>query len=99
MKITDVRACVVQGNFPWVLVKVLTDEGITGIGETYWGIGVRDVITRLKPFLVGQDPTQVDRLMHRLMQALSGSGSQSGTVVTALSGIEICPLGHRLGKH
>jgi L-alanine-DL-glutamate epimerase-like enolase superfamily enzyme len=89
VKITDVRACVVQGNFPWVLVKVLTDEGITGIGEAYWGIGVRDVITRLKPFLVGQDPTQVDWLMHRLMRFLSGSGSQSGTVVTALSGIEI----------
>ncbi len=83
------RSCVVAGNFPWVLVKVLTDEGLVGIGEAYWGIGVRDVILRLKDFLVGQDPTQVDWVMHSLKRLLSGVGSQAGTVVTALSGIEI----------
>jgi L-alanine-DL-glutamate epimerase-like enolase superfamily enzyme len=33
MKITRVSTAVVQGNFPWVLVKIETDEGITGLGE------------------------------------------------------------------
>lgn len=89
MRITDVKACVVRGNFPWVLVKILTDEGITGIGEAYWGVGVRDVILQMKPFLVGQDPTQVDAIVHRSMRLLSGSGSQAGTIVSALSGVEI----------
>ena len=35
MKITDVRTAVVQGNFDWVLVRVETDAGITGLGEAY----------------------------------------------------------------
>lgn len=89
MRITDVKACVVKGNFPWVLVEVLTDEGITGIGESYWGIGVRDVIVQMKRFLVGRDPTCVDYLTNRLMRTLSGCGSQAGTIVAALSGVEI----------
>ena len=32
MKIVDVGAVLLQ-PMPWVLVKVRTDEGITGIGE------------------------------------------------------------------
>ena len=36
MKIVDVGAVLLQ-PMPWVLVKVRTDEGITGIGEAYHG--------------------------------------------------------------
>ena len=35
MKITDIRTAVIKGNFEWVLVRVETDEGITGLGEAY----------------------------------------------------------------
>lgn len=40
MKITNVRTAVIAGNFPWVLVKIDTDVGVTGLGEAYWGAGV-----------------------------------------------------------
>jgi len=33
MKITRISTAVVAGNFPWVLIKVETDEGITGLGD------------------------------------------------------------------
>ncbi|MCS7225124.1 MAG: mandelate racemase/muconate lactonizing enzyme family protein [Armatimonadetes bacterium] len=89
MKITDLRACSVRGNFEWILVRILTDEGIEGIGEAYWGIGVKDIILKMKPYLIGQNPMGLDRLVHGLYYTLSGSGSQAGAVVTAISGIEI----------
>jgi len=46
VKITNVFTAVVQGNFPWVLVKVETDEGIAGLGEAYWGLASRSWCTR-----------------------------------------------------
>jgi L-alanine-DL-glutamate epimerase-like enolase superfamily enzyme len=37
MKIMDVKATIVSGNFEWILVKVLTDQDeLAGIGEAYW---------------------------------------------------------------
>ena len=44
MKITDVRTAVIKGNFEWVLVRVDTDEGISGPGEAYWGVGVAELV-------------------------------------------------------
>ena len=44
MRITRVSTAVVQGNFPWVLVQIETDEGITGLGEAYWGVGVAELV-------------------------------------------------------
>ena len=50
MKIVDVGAVLLQ-SMPWVLVKVRTDEGITGIGEAYHGAGVHHIAVdeRLTP--------------------------------------------------
>ena len=33
LKITDVKATVLDGNFNWIIVRVDTDEGISGYGE------------------------------------------------------------------
>ncbi|MFQ6094091.1 MAG: mandelate racemase/muconate lactonizing enzyme family protein, partial [bacterium] len=89
MKITDIKTAVIKGNFEWTLVRVYTDEGITGIGEAYWGAGVKDIIHYLKGMLVGQDPLNVDYLFHRMMRGMSGAGSIAGATVTAISGVEI----------
>ncbi|HLN13191.1 MAG TPA: mandelate racemase/muconate lactonizing enzyme family protein, partial [bacterium] len=40
MKITAVESVAVQGNFDWILVRIQTDEGVSGLGEAYWGAGV-----------------------------------------------------------
>jgi L-alanine-DL-glutamate epimerase-like enolase superfamily enzyme len=33
MKITNISAVVVDGNFEWPLIRIDTDEGISGYGE------------------------------------------------------------------
>ena len=89
VEITDVQTTMVDGNFPWTLVRVYTDAGIVGTGEAYWGAGVPEVIERMTPFVVGENPLDLDRLYEHLVQKMSGEGSIEGTVVSAISGIEI----------
>ena len=89
MKITNIRTAVIAGNFPWVLVKVETDNGLTGLGEAYWGAGVAELVHRAKPLLIGEDPANIAKLYDIMVRCLSGEGSQAGATVTAISGIEI----------
>ena len=97
MKITNVSTAVIQGNFPWVLVKVETDGGVAGLGEAYWGAGVAELVHKAKPLLIGEDPVNINRLVEVMIRCLSGEGSQAGATVTAISGIEIA-LWDLLGK-
>ncbi len=87
--ITDIETCVVEGNFEWNLVRVHTDAGVTGIGESYRGGGVTEIMEYMKRFLVGENPLDVERLFRRMVQETSGHGGTTGKVVTAASGIEI----------
>ena len=89
MKITKVRTAVLAGNFPWVLVRVETDQGVTGLGEAYWGAGVAELVHRAGSLIVGEDPVNIGKLMFLMERCLSGEGSQGGATVTAMSGIEI----------
>jgi gluconate/galactonate dehydratase len=89
IEITDVQTAMVDGNFPWTLVRIYTDRGIVGTGEAYWGAGVPELIDRMKPFVVGENPLDIDRLFEHLVQRMSGEGSLGGVTVTAISGIEI----------
>jgi len=43
----------------------------------------------MKPFIVGENPLDIDRLYEHLVQKMSGEGSISGKVISAISGIEI----------
>ena len=88
-EITDVQTTMVDGNYPWILVRVYTDAGVVGTGESYWGGGDTEIIERMKPFLVGENPLDIDRLYEHLVQKMSGEGSVSGKVISAISGIEI----------
>jgi L-alanine-DL-glutamate epimerase-like enolase superfamily enzyme len=80
----------VRGTWDWNLVKVETDAGIYGIGEAYWGPGVKDLIlNQLKPLVLGEDPLNVDKLYTRMLMRSAGAGALAGVTVTAASGIEI----------
>ena len=89
VEITDVQTTMVDGNFPWTLVRVYTDAGVAGTGEAYWGAGVPELIERMTPFLLGENPLDIDRLYEHLVQKMSGEGSVEGVTVTAISGIEV----------
>ncbi|MBN1399813.1 MAG: D-galactonate dehydratase [Anaerolineae bacterium] len=89
MKITQIELLKVPPS--WVWVRIHTDAGLTGLGEPYLESHPDTVIAevrRLEPMLVGQDPTQVERLW-RMMYA-SGSGYRGGPVkLSAISGLDI----------
>ena len=90
IKITDVKVMIVRGTWDWNLIKIETDAGISGIGEAYWGVGVKDVVLRLlKEHIIGEDPLNVDKLYTKMLMRTAGAGAQSGITVTAASGIEI----------
>ena len=89
VEITDITTCVIQGNFEWNIVRVHTDAGVSGIGESYRGGKVTDIMEYMKRFLIGENPLDVERLFRRMVQETSGHGGTTGKVVTAASGIEI----------
>ena len=61
-----------------------------GIGEAYWGWGVKDlVLNKLKPIVVGEDPLNVDKLYTKMLMQSAGAGAIAGVTMTAASGIEI----------
>lgn len=90
IKITDVKCMSIRGTWDWNLVKIETDSGLYGIGEAYWGVGIKDLILRqLKPALIGQDPMNVDKLYTSMLLRSEGSGAIGGQTVSAAAGIEI----------
>src|SRR5512139_748986 len=89
MQITGVKTASLAGNFEWILVRVYTDEGLTGLGECYYGAGVESSVHRLKPLLVGEDPHNIDWLYQKMIRGTSGGGSTGGAVVSAISGVEL----------
>ena len=75
-----------------LLVRVDTDEGITGWGEAFAmsaGIITRTAIEQLlAPRFIGRDPSQIAPLMRDTMRALYSAG-RSGPVMSGISGIDI----------
>jgi D-arabinonate dehydratase len=116
MKITDVRAIPIRvpqrmkydppatgfrtESDSHVLIKVETDESLTGIGEA-WRLTPRAVATfideALKPRLLGEDPRQIEMLWRKLYFGTFRYG-RKGMVLNAISGIEIA-LWDVVGKY
>ena len=98
MKITDIRA--VQPETPgapqdwrtWlgqILVRVDTDEGLTGYGVGGGGqAGIHVIQTALKALLLGTDATAVEELWQRMYRATLPYG-QKGLALMAMSGVDL----------
>lgn len=95
-KIRDVQVMMMSGGRTYTLVKITADNGVYGIGEAYGspGIGVKEQILGLKPWLVGKDPLEIDVIFTQLGK---GASSLSGTrtdgsahnLLRAASGIDM----------
>ena len=71
----------------YALVKITTDEGITGIGLGHGGAIERAIIAHLAPLLIGEDPICVERLWHKMwVPKLTG---RRGLTTRAISAIDI----------
>jgi L-alanine-DL-glutamate epimerase-like enolase superfamily enzyme len=90
VRIVSVTTAVVQANFDYTYVRILTDEGVHGTGECFPAPALPRMIRELGELLVGRDPRHPVPLWRRLMTAVSGTGSSSGAGIAynAISGIE-----------
>ncbi|MBI1791136.1 MAG: mandelate racemase/muconate lactonizing enzyme family protein [Acidobacteria bacterium] len=96
VKIRDVQAMMLQGPRTYTLVKIVSDDGLFGIGEAYGspGVGVKEQVLALKPSLVGKDPLEIDVIytfMGSRSESLSGSRTDGSAhnLMRAASGIEM----------
>src|SRR5947207_971908 len=97
VKIRDVQTMTMQGpSRTYVLVRIVSDDGFYGIGEAYGtpGVGVSEQILSLKPWLMGKDPLEIDKLYTTLgehSKDLSGARTDGSahSLMRAASGIEM----------
>ena len=90
MKITNISTAVLESNFDWTIVKIETDEKITGYGEAFVGPGVTAAIREFRAILVGEDPTSFDRILRRMKA--SCVYASPGLLYHVMSGIEAALL-------
>ena len=106
MKVTEVRAIPLAiplrettppstwaaGAGKQILVRLATDDGLTGWGECFaYGatLAVCNVVEEaLAPIVLGQDPTQIESLVDRMHRALMIWGRR-GLAMMAVSGVEL----------
>ncbi len=90
LKITDVRTAQVRVHGLQTHIRVYTDNGIFGHGEsTDAAVGTVSLVNQFRRLLVGQDPLNVDALWERIRVSGIFAGAQGGQYVTALTGVEI----------
>jgi L-alanine-DL-glutamate epimerase-like enolase superfamily enzyme len=97
VKIRDVQVMLLQGaSRNYTLIKITSDAGLYGIGEGYGtpGVGVKEQVLSLKPWLVGKDPLEIDRLYTQMGEGtrdLSGTRTDGSAhnLIRAVSGIEM----------
>ncbi|HZQ26524.1 MAG TPA: mandelate racemase/muconate lactonizing enzyme family protein [Acidimicrobiales bacterium] len=87
MRITGIKTAVIEANFDWTLVRVETDEGVSGLGEAFFAPGLTAMMREFESVLVGEDPFDIDRLYQKMRWA-SSAGSIAGFAYNAISGIE-----------
>ncbi len=83
---TDLRIKDVRPNWFWV--RLHTDTGVTGIGESYPGTEAHlGALKELAPYLLGKDPTRIERLWQDLFYRISYQpwGGAEFRVLTAIN--------------
>lgn len=100
MKITNLKIIVVGNPWKnWIFIKLLTDDGIEGIGECTGGLSTKSNVgdlEELRSRIIGKDPTNIPALMDFLRKTLFLSRGGN-----AVSGIEMACwdiLGKSCGK-
>ena len=92
MKIDAVKCWLVEGSkYNWTLVKVFTDEGLTGIGEaTNWPGSpmVLAACEHVANVVRGEDATRIDYIWTKLYRDMNYLG-RGGPLMSAISAIDI----------
>ena len=90
LKITEIRTAEVRVHGYQVHVRIYTDQGIIGQGEsTDAAQGNVPLIKSFGRLLIGQDPLNIEAAFERIRTSGVFAGAQGGQYVTALTGVEI----------
>ncbi len=95
MKIVDVRTILAD---LYLFVEILTDEGISGVGESgTWGFleASEQAVHTFKRYLIGQDPLRIE---HHWQSMYRWTHFRGAAIMGALSAIDIA-LWDIAGKH
>lgn len=90
MKIAGMQVFVVDADWrDWIVVKIITDDGITGVGEATLPGQERAVVAALqdiKSYLLGKNPLQIENHWRNLYQS---SFFRGVVFLAALGGVEM----------
>jgi L-alanine-DL-glutamate epimerase-like enolase superfamily enzyme len=89
MKIVAVETLRIERRPNLVWVRLRTDEGITGLGESWFGSATveADVHARIAPLLLGEDPGRIDALNRKLRPYVGFFGT--GAEMRACSAVDV----------
>jgi galactonate dehydratase len=90
-RVTRIDTAAVRVVGPCLIVRVWAGD-VYGVGECYPSGPVRAVdaaVRGLTELVVGEDPRDVHRLYEKMRRWQIFNGGQAGTIVTAISGIEL----------
>ncbi|MGA2136337.1 MAG: mandelate racemase/muconate lactonizing enzyme family protein [Bryobacteraceae bacterium] len=77
------------GPIQWLWVRIHTDSGLVGLGETYpHPEAEKEVVRRLAPVLLGRDPSQIERLWADMLHTVAYSG-WAGAEMRAISAVDV----------
>ena len=77
----------------FVTVQIDTDEGIHGVGITFFGAALtaslKRAVEQLGSLTIGEDPLRVEAVGHKLREAAAGSAGPGGIFMLAFSAIDM----------
>ena len=76
LKITDIRGATLASIYDFPIIKIYTNQGITGLGEVRDAGWIAQALM-LKPYLVGKDPLDIETILMSIRH-LTGPGRYAG---------------------
>ena len=89
MKIEAVETLRLEEHPNLVWVRIHTDTGLTGLGETYFGAGPveADIHDRIAPIILGMNASEIEHLNMKMQPYVGFTGS--GAEVRALAAVDV----------
>ena len=76
LKITDMRAVTVAANYDYPIIRIDTNQGVSGLGEVR-DAGVKGTALILKAHLLGKNPLEIEPILEGIRQ-FAGQGRMGG---------------------
>ncbi|HYQ59345.1 MAG TPA: mandelate racemase/muconate lactonizing enzyme family protein [Draconibacterium sp.] len=76
LKITDIRGMVIASNYDYPIIKIYTNQGVTGLGEVRDAGWIAQALM-MKPYLIGKNPLDIEPILKSIYH-LTGNSRYGG---------------------